>query len=165
MLTSFLWIIAAQAGSATQPPPVLVATPSYGNSSRSNSPRDQVRSAIFDVEVRGGDQLLWSGQMRVSTQNGASLDRRQSDAPPEQCAFSERGYDSTMRERLSINLSMRDAPAALVSARATWERRPDSTDCRGNSRAVSFNETFPLESGKSKTIKADGGLMVIVRQR
>ncbi len=165
MLTSLLWIIAAQAGSTTTPPPVLVYTPSHGYPSRSSSPREPVRSAIFDVEVRGGDQLLWSGPMRVSTQNGASLDRRQSDAPPEQCAASERGYDTSMRETLSINLSMRDAPAAVVSARATWERRLDSSDCRGGSRTVSFNETFPLEPGKSRTIKADGGLMMIVRQR
>jgi hypothetical protein len=103
--------------------------------------------------------------MRVSTRNGASHDRRQSNAPTDQCAASERGYDSSNRQVLSISLSMRDGPTLLVSARATWERQLDSTDCRGGSRTVSFNETFPLEAGKSKTIKADGDLTMIFRQR
>ncbi|MBB3695414.1 hypothetical protein [Sphingomonas sp. BK580] len=165
MLTSLLGIVAAQAASVTTPPPVVLYTPSHGYPSRSASPLEPVRSAIFDVEVRGGDQLLWSGPMRVSTQNGASLDHRQSDAPPAQCAASERGYDNSNRQLLSISLSMRDGPASLVSARVTWERQLDSTDCRGGSRTVSFNETFPLEAGSSKTIKADGGLTVTLRQR
>lgn len=117
----------------------------------------------LDVEVRGGDKLLWSGPMRVSPQNGASLDRRKSDAP-EQCSGSDRSYDSSVRKMLSINLSMRDGPR-LVSANVTWERSLDGADCQVGRRTVSFNETFSLEPGKLKTIRADGGLTVTFRQR
>jgi hypothetical protein len=165
MMMSSVWIVAAQAGAVTvsTPPPIYV--PAHRYPMQTNATREPFRSAVLDVEVRGGDHLLWSGPMRVSTQSGASLDRRQSDASPEQCGAPERGYGGGDREALSINLSMRDAPVAFLAVRATWERPLDQSDCRGGTRTVSFNETFPIEPGKAKTIKADGGLTVTLRPR
>lgn len=54
---------------------------------------------------------------------------------------------------------------AFPAVRATWERPLDHRDCRGGTRTASFNETFPIEPGKVKTIKADGGLTVTLRPR
>ena len=160
MTKAILWLLATQ-GVAIAPPPVFTASHAYPLS----TPRAAFRSVTFDVEVRGGGQLLWSGPMRVSTDAGASIDRRQSDAPAERCSTAERGYGSSEREALSLFLSMRDATAIVVTIRGSWERRIEGDACGGGTRTVSFSDTVPIAPGSVKTIKGDGGLTVTLRQR
>ncbi|WP_394647998.1 hypothetical protein [uncultured Sphingomonas sp.] len=160
MTNAILWLVTMQAVTIA-PPPVYVPSHTYPLS----TPRGPFRSVTFDVEVRGGNQLLWSGAMRVSTDAGASIDRRQSDAPAERCPSAERGYGSSERDALSLSLSMRDSTAMVVAVRGSWERRVDGGACEGGTRTISFSDTVPIAPGSVTMIKGDGGLTVTLRQR
>ncbi len=158
MPISLLLAIAAQAAVA-MPPPIFIPA-----SRRASGP-----IVTMDVEVRGGGEVLWNGQLRVSDRTGASFTRQQSGATPTACAGLETYGDTSERSSLSVNLStVRQATAnASVEIRVSWDRPSGDSDCasRRSTRSVGIVETVSLEPGRDQTISGDGGLSIRLRRR
>jgi hypothetical protein len=123
----------------------------------------------FDVEVRAGHDLLWSGSMRVSGAQAASFSRQKSDAPPGDCPAGPIGYGGGERSALSITLASFRVDATNSRFRFTlnWERPGQSGQCAGagSARTVGLSESFDLAPGQSRTLTGDGGLVVQLHRR
>lgn len=162
MSVSLLLALAAQTG-IPGPPPVFIPSARMMASPASRGP-----IVTLDVEVRGGGELLWSGQLRVTNRSGASFTRQQSSASPTICVADEYG-DNSDRSSLSVNLTtVRQSPAGSgVEIRASWERPSDDPDCktRRSTRTVGLVETILVEPGREQVVNGDGGLSIRVRRR
>ncbi|MBN8819447.1 MAG: hypothetical protein J0I80_12110 [Sphingomonas sp.] len=123
----------------------------------------------FEVEVRAGSELLWSGTMRVSGQSPASFTRNKTDAPEAVCAAPV--YNSTnSRTSLSLTLTGRRFAQEKTgyNLRVTWERPGPAADaCEAplSTRTVALAQDFSIAPGQSVTVTGDAGLSVTLRRR
>jgi hypothetical protein len=144
------------------PPPVYTArttmTPQYR--------RQPTEVAVFDVELRGGDVILWRGQLRASDVAPASFTQRESNAPEGACPrpFDYQGDANA----LSLNISSIrfGEEGGSFNVRASWDR-PTKGGCVDGSgqRSLSVTERLAIAPGEAKVIRGDAGFEVRLRRR
>lgn len=174
-MLSMIMLAAAQTVSAApaQPPviqtvPRAAAAPPVSITENPDSFDNSQETAIFDVDARSGNELLWAGEMRVSGRQGASFTRQQSNASTSSCARGQTSYGQGERSSLSINLNRYRAgrDEGGVQMRVTWERPGEGDTCQGaNARTAGITENLFLERGQERIVKGDGGLIIRLRRR
>lgn len=145
------------------PPPVVVST-----AGRMAPSRQEGEAVDFDVEIKAGDQSLWSGPMRVSNRVSATFNSDKHDASTEICVNDPSDFGSGNRSRLSVTLRMlpygdrRDLFALTLS----WEHPSSDRHCNRDmaTRTVGLTENFTLGAGQETRLRGDGGLVVHIRR-
>ena len=156
-----LLMLAAAVPPVPAPPPI-VALPRV-------DPASSAPPVTFDVEVRAGGEVQWSGPMRVSGQSPASFSRNKSDAAEALCP-SPVYPGASARTSLSVTLtSRRVAPDRIgYNLRVSWDRPgPVADACLApqSTRTVALTQNVAIEPGQSVTVNGDGGLSVTLRRR
>jgi len=146
-------------------PPPIHAVSDYPRATRA-TPLPPVQ---FEVEVRSGNDILWSGPMRVAESLPANFNRQKLDAPDVACPpYAGR---NGQRSSLSVSLSTsgRAVPDQRFALRVTWERpslgAERSCEPQQGTRTVGLNQSFDLAPGQSTTITGDGGFSITIRRR
>ncbi|HEX7852347.1 MAG TPA: hypothetical protein VF503_01470 [Sphingobium sp.] len=150
------------------PPPPMPSAPIL-LSSRSSSP-NPLKFVNFEVEVRSGSTVLWSGAMRVSNRVGASFSRQQSDASAEACENEQGDYGfGGERSALAVNLSMmrQSSGSDSFDLRVNWDRPGlrDGCSSRRGTRTIALSENFVLVERTETVITGDGALAIRIRRR
>lgn len=151
------------------PPPAPVVTVREPPRVAEFAQRDQERRQVmtFDLEVRGGKELIWAGSLRVaaSAAGDYSQSRREpfDSCPGEPGASNYPGRQNELRLSLSRNYG-NDAPNRFNLA-VNWVRPvEDCAEGHGN-RAAAIQQTFNLMPGESRQFSGDGGLAVKLTRR
>ncbi|WP_144039923.1 hypothetical protein [Novosphingobium sp. TH158] len=121
--------------------------------------------ALFQVELWGGGEKLWSGQMRLANYAGASFNSTLSEAP-EPCPADKSAlgtYAPNQSRSLRVAINRRgyapENPEYTVSA--SWTRPAGGCEAGGTS-SVSFDRPMTIAVGQKQELKGDGGLAVVV---
>jgi hypothetical protein len=117
----------------------------------------------FSVTVRGGDRLLWAGDLWLSEYEGARVETDLQDVNPK-CGFEQRRKKSR-NSGLVLTLTTVDrADDYGFWLRAYWEHRLPQCDAP---RSVNAWISIPVEltEGETKTFEGDSGLTVEVTRR
>lgn len=148
------------------PPPVMIAPPPPMAVPMVRSP-NSFPPTTFQVEVLGGTERLWSGQLRVANYNSASYNSSVNEAP-ETCPADKSNlgrYAPNFSRSIRVGLNRRGygyGPKEgenSFSISANWTRPGVPCEEDGSS-SVSFDRTFTLEVGGKAEFKGDGGLVV-----
>jgi hypothetical protein len=117
-----------------------------------------------DVEVRGGDAVLWSGPLRVGGGYGQTSIRREQTEPGDTECRPGRGV-APISTSLNLTLNGRgEQDQVLVNVR--WSRPGDQPCAPGpNTRTVELAGTVELPANGAATLTGDGGLIVRIRRR
>ncbi len=151
---------------APPPPPVMVSPMPVATTLRTTTPRPAVMIA---VEVMGGAERLWAGQLRVAEYNSASFNSSVNEAP-ETCPADKSAqgrYAPNSGRSVQLSISRRNydrSPSGEDSnfaISAGWTRPGVACEAGGTS-TVSFNRTVALAPGGKAELKGDGGLVVRV---
>ncbi len=128
-------------------------------------------AASFDIEVRAGGEVLWSGPMRVSRLVAGRFERRKTEAPAASCGDGGTSrVNAAENTTLSVNVQRYlGAPIddAAFTLSVTWVR-PGEGDACGGGRATltsGISQQLRLAPGQSLTINGDSGLTVRLRRR
>lgn len=141
------------------PPPVMVApapVPMIAAPSR-------MLPTVFQVELLGGAERLWSGELRVGGYNSASFNSTVSEAP-ETCPADKSdlgNYAPNFSRTIRVSVSRRgyDGGNNGFFVSASWTRPGLPCEEYGSS-TVSFDRPIKLEVGSKAEMKGDGGLVV-----
>ena len=138
------------------PPPVPVPTPA-----------EIPERYMLDVEVRGGGDMLWSGQVRVAANVSATVRRELTQASEQPCP--ESGYLGNT-EQTSLNLSFQPRPISQgdhrLQVNARWARPGDNNCSSGlSARVAELTDLLTLETNVWTEIRGDAGLVLRVRRR
>ncbi len=142
------------------PPPVMIAPMPI----RTTSPV-RLPAAVFQVEVLGGTERLWLGDLRVGGYGTASFNSSVNEAP-ETCPSDKSNLGSYAPNygrsvRVALNRRGYAANDDTFSVSANWTRPGVACEDSGSS-TVSFDRPFKLEVGGKAEFKGDGGLIVRV---
>jgi hypothetical protein len=125
------------------------------------SPPSRQPATVFQVEVLGGSERLWLGDLRLGNYNNASFNSSVNEAP-EICPADKSNlgsYAPNYGRSVRVSLSRRGYGVENVfSANASWTR--PGVVCEEGSSTVSFDRSFKLEVGGKTELKGDGGLVV-----
>ena len=143
------------------PPPVMVAPPPPVMIAPS-APKNQP-PVVLQVELWGGSEKLWAGQLRVAGYNGANYNSSISEAP-ETCPADKSNlgyYAPNFGRSVRVNIYRRGYSEndAQFSVSASWTR-PGTPCVDTGSSTVSFDRTVTLDAGGKAELKGDGGLIV-----
>jgi hypothetical protein len=140
------------------PPPVMIAPPMPVPMVASPA---RLPATVFQVEVLGGTERLWAGDLRVGSYNNASFSSSVNEAP-ETCSADKANlgsYAPNFSRSVRVSLSRRGYGAAdTFNVNASWTR--PGVACEEGSSTVSFDRSFKLEVGGRTEMKGDGGLVV-----
>lgn len=146
---------------APPPPPILIAPTSPG--------RPIGPPVTFDVDIRLGNEVLWSGPMRVSQGAAAQFTRTKSDAPAVQCTDAALRYVSSDVTSLSVRLSRQASPQGedRFQLTANWSRPGGENGCPNEqgTRTIGLTQSFVLSANSDLTVAGDGGLSIRLRRR
>ncbi|MFM6932512.1 MAG: hypothetical protein ACKOUT_09750 [Novosphingobium sp.] len=147
---------------APPPPPVMIAPapPMIRTVQAARMP-----ATVFQVEVLGETERLWSGTLRVGAYNNAAFNSSVNEAP-ETCPADKSNlgsYAPNFGRSVRVALSRRGygADDNTFTVSANWTR-PGAACEDGGSAAVSFDRPFKLDVGGKAEFKGDGGLVVRV---
>jgi len=149
--------------------PAVVAAPTAPVVLAPASPGRPIGPPVtFDVDVRLGNEILWSGPMRVSQGAQAQFTRNKSDAPAVQCADTAFRYGNDVTT-LSVRLSRQGSQPGedRFQLTANWSRPGAENGCPNETgtRTIGLTQTFLLAANGELTVTGDGGLSVRLRRR
>lgn len=140
------------------PPPPIAVAPPY---------QRQIPATVFQVEIMGGAERLWLGDLRVGNYGSATFNSSVSEAP-ETCAADKSNlgsyapnYGRSIRVSISRNGYGYSSEANTFAVNASWTRPGTPCEERGTG-TVSFERPFKMDVGGRAEFKGDGGLMVRV---
>lgn len=141
------------------PPPVMVApapVPMVAAPSR-------MPPAVVQIELLGGAERLWSGDLRIGGYNNASFSSTVTEAP-ETCPADKSNLasyapNSSRTIRVAVSRRGYDAGNNGFFVSASWTRPGLPCEEYGSS-TVSFDRPIKLEVGSKAEMKGDGGLVV-----
>lgn len=141
------------------PAPVMIAPPMP---IRTTAPV-RLPATLFQVEVLGGTERLWLGDLRVGGYGTASFNSSVNEAP-ETCPADKSNLGSYAPNygrsvRVALNRRGYTAEDASFSVSANWTRPGVACEDSGSS-TVSFDRPFKLAVGGKTEIRGDGGLVV-----
>lgn len=119
-----------------------------------------------DVTVTADGRTIYRGTLRVASGHRASVAQGRNQAPAVICSGA-RGWDSSEREQLNIDLSRaeRDRPDRFAVS-VSWTRPGTATGCGpAGGRTVSLADHATIGPGASATVSGDGGLGVTLTRR
>ncbi|MBC9031780.1 hypothetical protein IAG41_05190 [Sphingomonas sp. JC676] len=149
--------------SPRSPPAPPMATP-YMAPRISTAPAERF---TVDVEVRGSSEILWSGPLRVATNQSTSIRRDRSEPAATPCP--DEGYvGGSEQTNLSVQLNAQRTreDATLVRVTVRWARpAPGRCGSRGSARTVELNDTVELPRGEWVTLRGDGNLELRLRRQ
>jgi hypothetical protein len=131
----------------------------------SSAPRERY---MVDVEIRGEGQVLWSGELRLATNQQTSV--RRDLTQPGATACSEPRLGSVERTGLDLVLTPRAWSEADAGVEMTlrWGR-PSGNACANfdgvSARTVELRDTIRLAPGQWVTVSGDAGLTLRIRRR
>lgn len=142
------------------PPPVMIAPP---NPVPMIAAPSRVPPAVLQVELLGGSERLWAGELRVGAYNNASFNSTVNEAP-ETCPADKSNlgsYAPNLSRTIRVSVSRRgyDAGNSGFFVSASWTRPGLPCEEYGSS-TVSFDRPVKLEIGSKAEMKGDGGLVV-----
>lgn len=145
------------------PPPPVMITP-VPPMIRTAAPA-RVPATVFQVEVLGGAERLWLGDLRVGGYGTASFNSSVNEAP-ETCPADKSNlgsYAPNYGRSVRVSLSRRGygANENTFTVSANWTR-PGAACEEAGSSTVSFDRHFKLDVGGKAEFKGDGGLVVRV---
>lgn len=172
MSLAVLLSIAATAPTAAvaSPPPIVTVAPPPPMISAPALPSRTVGPAVtFDVEIRLGDEILWTGPMRVAEGAQAQFTRTKNDAPTTQCTDPILRYGGTDTSSLSVRLSRLASRTGedRFQLTATWSRPGIEKGCsmEQGTRTIGLTQTLTIANNGDLTVHGDGGLAVRLRRR
>lgn len=138
-------------------PPVMVAPPPMIQAPAHIPP------TVLAVELMGGAEKLWSGELRIANYNNSSFSSTVSEAPATCPADKSNlgSYAPNQSRTIRVSVSRRgyDAGNNGFFVSASWTR--PGLPCEENgSSTVSFDRPIKLEVGSKAEMKGDGGLVV-----
>lgn len=141
------------------PPPVMIAPPMP---IRTTAPA-RLPATLFQVEVLGGTERLWLGDLRVGGYGTASFNSSVNEAP-EICPADKSNLGSYAPNygrsvRVALNRRGYTPEDTSFTVSANWTRPGVACEDSGSS-TVSFDRPFKLEVGGKAEFKGDGGLIV-----
>lgn len=159
-LIALLSIAATAPVVAAPPPPILIAPTFPG--------KPAGPPVTFDVDVRLGNEVLWSGPMRVSQGAQAQFTRTKSDAPAMQCTDTTFRYGSDVTT-LSVRLSRQSSQPGedRFQLTANWSRPGADNGCPGaqGTRTIGLTQSFVLPADGDLAVTGDGGLSIRLHRR
>lgn len=170
VLTTLLAALAAQGVPAAGPAREIRPAPAIqirASGDRYRIPRDAqpVMLATFDIDISARGARLWSGPLRVSTNEGASFSRTVQQATPCEKQNGARSQSETITLSLA---QQRNTDADRYDLTVNWERPgPEAGSCKGgrSTRETRLNEAIDLPPGGQVTVNGDGGLTITLRRR
>ncbi|MFM5907051.1 MAG: hypothetical protein ACKOPO_05630 [Novosphingobium sp.] len=144
------------------PPPIMIAPAPSAYRSQNNLPM-----AVFQVELIGGTERLWSGQLRLNSYNSASFNSTINEAM-ETCPADKANlgrYAPNFSRSVRVGLSRRNYGYGSTensdefAVSATWTR-PGIPCQEDGTSSVSFDRPVTMTVGARTEIKGDGGLVV-----
>lgn len=168
---AFAWTATAAAQPVVLPPPpappiaLETAPPSAARQARLAERRNAI---TFDVEVRGGREILWSGNLRISGNMSGEYSQSKREAwtaCPGDGDGSSRYANRQNELRVSLNRRYGEAETDAFSVSATWVRPFESCDEGLGSRSVAIVQNLTLLPGASRELIGDGGLMLRLTRR
>jgi hypothetical protein len=124
------------------------------------------RLISIDVEVRGGREQIWAGNLRIrGNGNSGNYNQSKRDAGDPCPGADERSAQRTNDLRVTISRSYSDEGQDRFSVGATWTRPQDACPDGAGSRSVSFQQSVVLKSGETRELTGDGGLLVRLTRR
>lgn len=138
------------------PPPVYVPTVIDRETSAARF--------VVDVEIRGGNAVLWSGPLRIGSGYAQTSVRRDQTEPGDSVCAPGQAV-SPVNSSLFLTLSPRGQSGdILVNVR--WSR-PGEQPCGAgpNARVVELSGTVALTDARAATLTGDGGLVVRLHRR
>lgn len=159
--------VGAQPNIPPPAPPVILETPAPSVVLRAR--QVERRNVVpLDVEVRGGRDMLWSGNLRISANMSGEYSQSKREAWSA-CPGDEEGgarYPNRQNElRVSLNRRYGDNDANTFAISVTWVRPVESCDGGQGSRSVAIAQNIKLPPGTSQELIGDGGLVVRVIRR
>lgn len=151
------------------PPPMVVQTIEPPMAAVRGARLAERRAVIaFDVEVRGGREVLWSGTLRVSGNMAGEYtqSKREAWSPCPGDAEGASRYPYRQNE-LRVSLSRRngDGEADAFSITTSLIRPLESCGEGQGSRSVAITQVVTLAPGASRELTGDGGLSVRLTRR
>ena len=119
------------------------------------------------VEIRGGDSVLWSGIVHAGGAGTVMLSHNLSE-PGVDCGSAERGREQTNSYTFSLypRSARQNSANTIVQVNASWTRS-EPGDCAQSpgSRTVSLIQSVDLASGRPVVLRGDGGLIITLRRQ
>lgn len=151
------------------PPPVTImpATPPAPVIYASSRPVRPQLPVLVGIDVIGGGEQLWNGQLRVAGAFGASLNSSVNETP-EPCATDTSGfiqYPSTNTRSLRLRLERRDSVEQIdrFYVSVSWSR--PGVPCDGSGTlTVGLEKFVTLKKGASTEVRGDGDLLVRLKR-
>lgn len=165
-----IWATALGAQPTIPPPasPVIMEAPPPASITRQVRLAERRSVVSMDVEVRGGREVLWSGNLRVSANMSGEYSQSKREAWSA-CPGDDEGssrYPNRQNElRVSLNRRYGDNDPDAFAISASWVRPVESCDAGQGSRSVAIAQNLKLSPGSSRELTGDGGLVVRVTRR
>lgn len=145
-------------------PQVAVETPN--DSARIQRALQEI--VTLDIEVTGGGERLWSGTLRVNSQQNADYRATLQQARPA-CAGADptRNIYNGEQNQLSVSISRRGWGRDIdgFMAQVNWTRPLNSCETGAGQATVGFNREFVLRPQAVTQLAGDGGLVVKIARR
>lgn len=148
----------------TAPPPPVMESPADS--------ADRIRAlqevVTLDVEVTGGSERLWLGNLRVNNQQSGDYNSTMSQARllcPGQDY--ERSYGGGLQDRLTLSFQRRDWNRDIDGfyVRISWTHPREACGGGAGQSTVGFEQGVVLRPGETKLLTGDGGLVLKVSRR
>ncbi len=156
-------------------PPTVVPAPIV-NMTRSESPGESARIqramqeiVALEVEVSAGGERLWSGVLRVNSQQSANYTSslRQARPPCPGMEDAPRYYGNGEQIQLNVGIERRGWENNVdgFNFQISWVHPRQACDNGGGQATVGFNQGFVLRPGASTQLNGDGGLTIRITRR
>lgn len=142
------------------PPPVIITTVD-------TSPRrpDPARPPVpLRIEVRAGDEVIWSDTLRVAWVGRSSYSVTRDEPHTQRCDQGQLYNRARQSLKVSLSLSQWPKQGERLRVNIDWSRPNPEDSCsnNGGSRSVSLEQTVQLPAGATRRIEGDGGLVMTV---
>ncbi len=168
--------LAAQSQTTPPPPPAPVimrtAPPPPPVMESPTDSADRIRAmqevVTLDVEITGGGERLWLGNLRINSQQTGDYNSTVSQARlPCPGQDYERQYGGGLQDRLTLSFQRRDWNRDIDGfyLRISWTHPREACGTGAGQSTVGFEQGIVLRPGETKLLTGDGGLVLKVSRR
>ena len=155
----------------TPPPPLVAPPPTERGLIRPVPPRVPAVNQKIDVSITANQQLLWKGQLGMSSRGNASFNQNRQES----FVCGDEPNNSRNRLSESLQFSIRANPMfrqdETHSVSVDWKRplfrAGDDAICEQEAghRSIGIQQSVRLQHGKTVKLQGDGGLVVTLTLR